>query len=407
MILLNSYHFILYRELLQEALLMPLYRKDVDAASFYAFLSKRALAEGWQGNIFPLFLADALLTADNAFSRAAALAPADTLPQPLTRVAQAELGMIQEAARQPLPGNDDWRELAANFPRISAQRLYSSAYEQFLHQLADNFCALPAEELWRRLAGFHQRYGCGPLVRYTFLEWRDGFHGVANADPILPEELFAYERQKAQVMEHIAAFVEDKPAGNLLLTGERGTGKSSLIKAAVNHFATSGLRLLYVPRPAWQQLSGILAAVAAYRQKFIIFLDDFSFEPTDDDYQQIKSVIEGGAAVMPPNALLAATSNRRHLVAESWRDREHKQEDMYVTDTTAEKLALSDRFGLTITFPPPSQQEYFAIVSGLAARAGLELPQEHLLAGAMRWERWNNAPSGRTARQYIDHLLCQ
>lgn len=398
---------VFYGGIARDALIGQLLAEATDAAAFYAALSAQAVEKGWRGNIFLCYLADAVACADHTFSRAAAALPLAQLPPLLQRLAEQELAVLQRLARSPLPGAADWQAFAADFPALPSGRYCGEAYEAFLGRLGESLLAAPPEQTLRLLADFHYRFGYGELVRYPFLSWEDGLTGVANADTVQLQQLFAYERQKQQVFENTAAFAAGKPANNLLLYGEKGTGKSSLVKAMVNHFAPTGLRLLYLPRRHWSQLARVLAELAAYRQRFIIFLDDFSFDAADYDYKQIKSVIEGGAAAQPPHVLLYATSNRRHLVAESWQDREQKQEEMYLADTVSEKLALSDRFGLTITFPPPSQDDYLRIVAGIAGLEGLELPEEELFREAVRWERWYHARSGRTARQFINHLLGQ
>ena len=221
------------------------------------------------------------------------------------------------------------------------------------------------------------------------------------------EALGGYESQKKRLQENTEAFVAGRRANNVLLYGDAGTGKSTSIKAILNQYYDQGLRMIEVYKHEFRYLQRIIAQLKNRNYRFIIYMDDLSFEEFEIEYKYLKAVIEGGLEVKPDNVRIYATSNRRHLIRETWNDRpDHVDPDMHQTDTVQEKLSLSARFGLTIGYFRPSQQEYFEIVRSLARRhPELSLTDEELRAGAVKWEMTHSGISGRTAQQYINALL--
>ena len=208
-------------------------------------------------------------------------------------------------------------------------------------------------------------------------------------------------------MDNTRAFVEGKKANNVLLFGDSGTGKSTSIKAIVNEFYDQGLRMIEIYKHQFKDLSNVIAAVKNRNYKFIIYMDDLSFEEFEIEYKFLKAVIEGGVETKPDNILIYATSNRRHLIRETWSDRNDVQQDegMHRSDTMQEKLSLVNRFGVTINYSKPSQKEYFDIVIHLAAKAGIKMSEDELKAEANKWELSHGGISGRTAQQFINYLL--
>ena len=218
-------------------------------------------------------------------------------------------------------------------------------------------------------------------------------------------DLVGYELQKAKLIENTEAFIEGRAANNCLLFGDSGTGKSSSIKAILNQYYDRGLRMIEVYKHQFRGLSDVLEQIKDRNYKFIIYMDDLSFEEFEIEYKYLKAVIEGGLEKKPENVLIYATSNRRHLIRENYSDKEETREDMHTSDTVQEKLSLVYRFGVTIYFGAPNKKEFQNIVKTLAERYHVEMPEEELLLEANKWELSHGGLSGRSAQQFIDYLL--
>ena len=218
-------------------------------------------------------------------------------------------------------------------------------------------------------------------------------------------DLVGYERQKKQLTDNTEAFLNEQPANNVLLYGDAGTGKSTSIKALLNHYYDRGLRMIEVYKHDFKYLPEIISIIKSRNYRFVIYMDDLSFESAETEYKYLKAVIEGDLEVRPENVLIYATSNRRHLIRESFADRQETDaNDVHKNDTTAEKLSLSARFGVSIAYYKPAHQEYHDIVRALAERQGIKLPEEELLLEADRWATRHGGESGRVAQQFVDML---
>jgi predicted AAA+ superfamily ATPase len=230
--------------------------------------------------------------------------------------------------------------------------------------------------------------------------------GIPRPDPVDFADLVGCADQEQALRANIEALLAGYPAQNVLLYGSRGSGKSSLVKALVKAYGERGLRLLEVPREEWRHLPTMVADLAERAQKFVLFADDLSFEEDDNDFKSFKVLLEGTLAAKPRNAILCATSNRRHLVRELWGDRPRPQdnEDLRSWDTLQQKLSLADRFGLVLTFPTLTAATYGEIVAQLARQRGVRLAGSELLLRAEQWALRYNGRSGRTARQFVDAL---
>ena len=233
------------------------------------------------------------------------------------------------------------------------------------------------------------------------------FNAINNMDKVMLSDLIGYEIQKKKLVDNTEAFVEGRKANNVLLFGDSGTGKSTSIKAIVNEYYDRGLRMIEIYKHQFKDLSNVIAAIKNRNYRFIIYMDDLSFEEFEIEYKFLKAVIEGGVETKPDNILIYATSNRRHLIKETWNDRDDVEMDngMHKSDTMEEKLSLVNRFGVTINYSKPSQKEYFGIVTGLARKAGIKMSDEELCAEANKWELSHGGISGRTAQQFINYLL--
>ena len=216
--------------------------------------------------------------------------------------------------------------------------------------------------------------------------------------------MIGYEIPKKKLTDNTDAFVEGRKANNCLLFGDAGTGKSTSIKAIANEYYDRGLRVIELYRHQFRDLNDVIAQVKNRNYKFIIYMDDLSFEESETEYKYLKALIEGGLEKKPNNVLIYATSNRRHLIRENYEDKEEVRQDMHTSDTVQEKLSLAYRFGETIYFGGPDQKQFQEIVKGLAARYGIAADEKELLAEANKWELAHGGLSGRTAQQFIDHL---
>ena len=272
--------------------------------------------------------------------------------------------------------------------------------------------ARDVEGFFTAVTEFYRDYGVGMFGLNKAFRIQDRtdsklvFLPINNMDKVMLSDLVGYEIQKKKLVDNTRAFVEGKKANNVLLFGDSGTGKSTSIKAIVNEFYDQGLRMIEIYKHQFKDLSNVIAAVKNRNYKFIIYMDDLSFEEFEIEYKFLKAVIEGGVETKPDNILIYATSNRRHLIRETWSDRNDVQQDegMHRSDTMQEKLSLVNRFGVTINYSKPSQKEYFDIVIHLAAKSGIKMSEDELKAEANKWELSHGGMSGRTAQQFIYYL---
>lgn len=269
-----------------------------------------------------------------------------------------------------------------------------------------------AEEMKDTLTQFYGEYGVGKFgLHKAFRVARAD--GLVRIEPVSKtahvsfSDLVGYELAKKKLIENTEAFVNGKKANNCLLYGDAGTGKSTCIKALANEYYSKGLRIIEVYKHQFQDLNEVVAQIKNRNYKFIIYMDDLSFEEFEIEYKYLKAVIEGGLEKKPDNVLIYATSNRRHLIRENFRDREERDEDLHINDTVQEKLSLSSRFGVTIYFGSPDMKQFQEIVRRLAEKEGIEIPEQELLAKANQWELSHGGLSGRTAQQFIDHIAAQ
>lgn len=252
-----------------------------------------------------------------------------------------------------------------------------------------------------KLRKFYKENGFGMFARYKAFIWRDGdIRPVGHPDTISIGSLIGYERQRAQVVENTKAFLSGKTCNNCLLYGDMGTGKSSTVKAIGNEFRREGLRIVEMPKERLMDFSLLIDKIAQNPMKFIIFVDDLSFQHQDKNYTSLKAVLEGGLAAKPDNALIYATSNRRHLIKESWADRD--TDDINRRDNMQETLSLSDRFGLSVYFGNPDKKEYLEIVFALAEKAGIDMKEDELSLSAERFALRKGSRSPRCAKQFVE-----
>lgn len=273
-----------------------------------------------------------------------------------------------------------------------------------------------AGEMKDILTEFYGKYGVGKFGLYKCFRIGRGGGGEVTVEPIPRithvrlDDLVGYELQKKKLTDNTEAFVAGRRANNCLLFGDAGTGKSSCVKAIANEYYDRGLRVIEVYKHQFQDLNEVIAQIKGRNYKFIIFMDDLSFEDFEIEYKYLKAVIEGGLEKKPSNLLIYATSNRRHLIRENYGDKTEDghvsevRQDMHTSDTVQEKLSLAYRFGVTIYFGTPDKKQFQAIVGTLADRQGVAMSREELLLEANKWELSHGGLSGRTAQQFIDYV---
>ena len=265
-------------------------------------------------------------------------------------------------------------------------------------------------EFFNYVTDFYKAYGVGMFGLNKAFRVIGGDNGVTftpinNMDKVMLDDLIGYEIQKKKLVENTEAFVQGRKANNALLFGDSGTGKSTSIKAIVNEYYDQGLRMIEIYKHQFKDLSNVIASIKNRNYKFIIYMDDLSFEEFEIEYKFLKAVIEGGVETKPDNILIYATSNRRHLIKETWNDRNDMESNngLHRSDTIEEKLSLVNRFGCQISYSKPSQKEFFDIVIGLARKNNVKMTDEELMAEANKWELSHGGISGRTAQQFINY----
>lgn len=259
------------------------------------------------------------------------------------------------------------------------------------------------DEIVEFLMKFYSENGSGEVSKGRFFKWNEKKNkivNIVNVDKITFDDLVGYSYQKDEIIQNTAAFVEGKSANNVLLTGSRGTGKSSMVKASINKYYKKGLVCVEIQKEQCEKLDIIMKKLAKIKKRIILFIDDLSFEDSEMGYKKLKSVLEGGVEQKAENILIYATSNRRHLIKETFSERSSNDE-VSRNDSINEKLSLADRFGLNIYFSSPTQQEYLDIVYELAEKKGLNISKEKLKELAIKWEISQNGRSGRSAVQFL------
>ncbi len=296
------------------------------------------------------------------------------------------------------------------------ERMYNKNVSEKVQAVSEQIeQAADADEIFRIVTDFYAAYGVGMFglnraFRIKHLEDGVEFLPINNTDRVVLDDLIGYELQKKKLVDNTEAFIKGLPCNNVLLCGDAGTGKSTSIKALLNEYYDQGLRMIEIYKHQFRDLSGIIAQIKNRNYRFIIYMDDLSFEEFEIEYKYLKAVIEGGMETRPDNVLIYATSNRRHLIKETWYDRDDMQIDngMHRSDTMQEKLSLVARFGVTIYYGKPSPKEYLTIVRELRRRyPSITCTDEELCAEANKWELSHGGISGRTAQQFINYMAGQ
>ncbi|MCL2321741.1 MAG: ATP-binding protein [Oscillospiraceae bacterium] len=296
-----------------------------------------------------------------------------------------------------------WKEmlkpiLEGYVPSLKRELLFKE-FEQSIKSIVSS--GTP-EEMMDALISHYSKFGAGKNAQFIAFRWKNGLNGVESPDDITLDELFCLNNQKEELIKNTCLFLQGLPANNALLYGDSGSGKSSMVKALLNKFYKDGLRLVEIPKASLGELAILMDHVKNKRFKYIIFVDDLSFEKDDIGYKNLKVVLEGQIEKQPQNVLLYATSNRRHIISETWAERQG--DEVHVRDTMNEKFSLSERFGLRVHFSSPNQDVYFKIIEGILAKDDIPLTDE-IKAEAVKWELSHNGRSGRAAAQFAKMIV--
>lgn len=419
---MNISELVIYRNLKHEELFEDMAgliglgnsEKKADAFVCAGQLVELAVEYGFEGNLWHCFLALCLADNENAYTttceiRGNAGGTLDVLARSDYRIFKAlfdfDIETLQPASM--------WKELADYRPSNQESRVFNRRIRDrivglavLLEQSADEV------EFQSHMAAFYGEYGVGKFglnKAFRIIEKEDEHQfiidPIINVEHVYFKDIVGYEAQKQKLIENTEAFISGKEANNVLLFGDAGTGKSSSVKAILNEYYGQGLRMIEVYKHQFKALSDVLEQVKDRNYKFIIYMDDLSFEEYELEYKYLKAILEGGLGKRPKNVLIYATSNRRHLIREKFSDKRELDDDLHNNDTVQEKLSLAARFGVTIYYGSPDKFQFQGIVKALAEKYQLDMPEDELLLEANKWELSHGGLSGRTASQFITHLL--
>lgn len=369
---------------------------------------------GFYGNLWHCYLTNLLVNNENSYSLACEIRGEveGTINQAVLHDIQIFKEFYDYDFEEMIKVLDvDSLSLIMDYEGCSESKVYNGRIRERICSLAVKFTKNHTpEEMKATLTEFYKEYGVGKFGLHKAFRVVHDENGVQvvpiqNIAHVYLKDLVGYEIPKKKLIDNTEAFVDGRKANNCLLFGDAGTGKSSSIKGIANEYYERGLRIIEVYKHQFQDLNDVITQIKNRNYKFIIYMDDLSFEDFEIEYKYLKAVIEGGLEKKPKNVLIYATSNRRHLVREKFSDKEERRDDLHSSDTVQEKLSLVARFGVTIFFAAPDKKEFQNIVSVLAKRYQVTIPEEELLLEANRWELAHGGLSGRTAQQFIDYLL--
>ena len=381
-------------------------------------LLELSVSHGYEGNLWHTYLTFLLANDENAYSTSCEIV--GKIEGSINEVALHDFGIFKELFDYDFSSLE--KDLGAGCIRVLMDYTNGSRTDKvFNRRVRDSICTLAkalgnaadAEEFKEKMTQFYKEFGVGKLGLHKAFRIEHPEGGEMSIVPITNiahvhlDDLVGYEIAKKKLIDNTEAFVRGRRANNCLLFGDAGTGKSSSVKAILNQYYDQGLRMIEVYKHQFKDLNDVIAQVKNRNYKFIIYMDDLSFEEFEIEYKYLKAVIEGGLERKPENVLIYATSNRRHLIRETFKDKADRDEELHTNDTVQEKLSLVARFGVKIYFGSPDKKEFQEIVRVLAERGGVDMPEEELLLEANKWELSHGGLSGRTAQQFVDYLMGQ
>ena len=377
-------------------------------------LVELAATYGFEGNLWHCFLAFCLANNENAYSRACEIV--GPVAGTINQMALKDFGEIKglfdiDIAKLDREGECLWAFLKKYEGTSDSSHVFNKRIRDRIVELAVALeMASTVKEFGQIVTEFYREFGVGRFGLNKAFRINETSGGtdiipITSIEHVYLKDLVGYEIQKRKLIDNTEAFIQGRAANNVLLYGDSGTGKSSSIKAILNQYYDRGLRMIEVYKHQFKCLSEVLEQIKDRNYKFIIYMDDLSFEDFKIEYKYLKAIIEGGLGKKPQNVLIYATSNRRHLIREKFSDKREILDDLHANDTVQEKLSLVARFGVTIYYGAPEKKEFQEIVKVLAERCGVDMEKEELLAEANKWELSHGGLSGRTASQFITHLL--
>ena len=395
------------------------YNKGDIRALYYECMNKLmelSVSHGFEGNLWHCYLSFLMVNHENAYSTACEMT--GKVEGTINQVALHDFTILKQLFDFDLSDmlkvlGVEELDILENYKSINGNsKVFNQRIRDRICELAVHLKQSENAEIFKDIVtGFYRDFGVGKLGLHKAFRIIHNAEGRPDLEPITRiahvklEDLVGYEIAKKKLIDNTEAFVNGREANNCLLFGDAGTGKSTSIKAIANQYYEDGLRMIEVYKHQFQDLNAIISLIKNRNYKFIIYMDDLSFEEFEIEYKYLKAVIEGGLEKKPENVLIYATSNRRHLIRENFTDKEEIREDMHTSDTVQEKLSLVARFGVSIYFGAPNKKEFQEIVKVLADKQQVKLTEEELLAEANKWELAHGGLSGRTAQQFINYLL--
>lgn len=372
---------------------------------------------GFTGNLWHNYLTYLLVNHENAFSTACEIHGA--VEGSINAMAKHDFAIFKELYDFDMKRLDevfgtDCCAILCAYENTAGSKLFNKRIRDRIAELSEILAkANSVEEFMDAMVQFYKDFGVGKLGLHKAFRLNHDDNGKVVIEPITKiahvklDDLVGYEIPKRQLIENTEAFIHGRKANNCLLFGDAGTGKSSSIKGILNQYYEQGLRVIEVYKHQFVDLNEVIAQIKNRNYKFIIYMDDLSFEEFEIEYKYLKAVIEGGLERKPDNILIYATSNRRHLVRERASDKLEIMDgdDLHSSDTVQEKLSLVYRFGVRIYFGKPEKKEFQNIVKTLAERNGIHMEEKQLMLEANKWEISHGGMTGRTAQQFIDYLL--
>ena len=378
-------------------------------------LLENAANHGFSGNIYHCYLANLLVNNENAYSKACEIRGA--IEGTINEAVLHDIKIFKELFDYDFSNmskklNVEGFELVMDYTASSEEsKVYNSRIRKRICDLACAFAKDDTpDETKDTLTNFYKDYGVGKFGLHKAFRIEHDEEGtkivpILNIAHVKLDDLVGYDIPKGKLIANTEAFIKRRQANNCLLYGDAGTGKSSSIKAIANEYYEDGLRIIEVYKHQFQYLNDVISQIKNRNYRFVIYMDDLSFEDFEIEYKYLKAVIEGGLEKKPENILIYATSNRRHLVRERFTDKEDRDDDLHTNDTVEEKLSLASRFGVSIYFGSPSKKEFQNIVRVLAERKNIKMDDDKLMLEANKWELAHHGYSGRCAQQFIDYLM--
>lgn len=408
---------ILYRDLKFEDTIRMFCALDKNSTNVSKTISKMlevAGEYGLHGNLWANILALALAYNENVYSKATEIVGETS--GSINTFAIHDFKILRELIQfVPNINGDFLREIYHYEGNGRDSKLVNTRVRDRILRLSKQLIEADSDNEFKDIiTEFYKEYGVGKFGLNKAFRIEEGTDlKTANIIPITRVEhvylndIIGYDLQKKKLTDNTESFINGKPANNCLLYGDAGTGKSSSVKAIVNEYYDKGLRIIEIYKHQFRYLSDILEQLKDRNYKFIIYMDDLSFEESELEYKYLKAILEGGFGRRPENVLIYATSNRRHLIRESFRDKTETDEELHTRDTVEEKLSLSARFGEKIYYGSPDKREFNSIVLSLAKKNNIDMDEGEILSKANMWELSHGGMSGRSATQFITYLQSQ